>query len=106
MSIFYDCKLVRQQTREKAVMSQHAGRIFSLLGVLSMFKTAHTVVTHPDTGYTDWLTLLDKSVKYSTKLTCLEINGYLIKVQFSVMISRTSNQARLKDLDAGIYCEQ
>jgi hypothetical protein len=30
-------------------------------------------------GYPDWLGPLDKFVDNSTKLTCLEITGYLIK---------------------------
>jgi hypothetical protein len=34
---------------------------------------------YQNTGYPDWLGPLDKFVDNSTKLTCLEITGYLIK---------------------------
>jgi hypothetical protein len=43
----------------------------------------------------------DKFVKYSTKLTCLEITGD----KYSAVASRTSNGACLKGLEAGIYCK-
>jgi len=47
-------------------------------------------------NYPDRLDPSAKFVQNSTKLTCLEVTGYRIKystVQYSVMASRTSNQA-------------
>ena len=49
-----------------------------------------------------------KFVEDPTKLTCLEITGYGIQystVQYSVMVSGTSNQAWSNGLDAGVYCK-
>jgi len=58
--------------------------------------------------YPDQLGPPGKFVTNSTKLTCLEITSYRIKystVQYSVMASRTTNQAWSKGLDAGTYCK-
>jgi len=50
-----------------------------------------------DPGYTDRLGPSGKFVENSTKITCLEITD---QVQYSVMASRTSNQAWSKGLYA------
>jgi hypothetical protein len=44
-------------------------------------------------------------VQNSTKLIHLEITGYRIKLQYSVVAYRTENQASSKGLDAGTYCK-
>jgi len=59
--------------------------------------------TYLDAGYPDRLGLSGKSVATSTKLTCL--CPLSDQVQYSVMASRTSNQAWSGSLDAGTYCK-
>ena len=59
------------------------------------------VTTSYDAGYPDRLGLSSKSVQNSTKITCLDINRLSYQVQYSVMASRTSNQAWPKVLNAG-----
>jgi len=47
--------------------------------VRALLQRESNKYTYPDTGYSDWLGLLGRYVENSTKLTCLEITGYLIK---------------------------
>ena len=54
-----------------------------------------------NSNYPDRLGTLEKSVDNSIEQTSLKITGYWIKVQYTVMASRTSNQAWSKGLDAG-----
>jgi len=57
------------------------------------------------TNYQDRLGLSGKFFENSKKLTRLEIYWLSDQVQYSVMASRTSNQAWSKGLDAGTYCK-
>jgi phosphoribosyl-AMP cyclohydrolase len=53
-------------------------------------------------GYPDRLGFSGKFVEKFAKITCLQTTN---QVQYSVMASRTSNQAWSKGLDAGTYCQ-
>jgi len=55
-----------------------------------------------DAGYPDWLGSSGKFVENPAKIICLQIAD---RVQYSVMASKTSNQAWSESLDAGTYCK-